>query len=125
MTGTLPGAGNLEEVTRRVGDDVDTAEVVILRESTKSSADVHVARLTDTGQLAVWWSAPLVVAGEVVTHQPRRSPLDADKDGRHPSALRGGVVNDPDEVDRIRARVEYGELPMWRRATTTPPEGWR
>lgn len=119
MTGTLPGAGNLEEVTRRVGDDVGTAEVVILRMSAGSSDP-----LVD-GQLDVRWTAPVVVAGEVVTHPPHRSPLAVDEHGQYPTVLRGGIVDDPGQVELIRSRVGYGELPLWRRAITATPQGWR
>lgn len=109
MTGTLPGAakrGGLQTVHTPV----------TLRTSAKSSsgavapmggADVQVARLTDAGQLDVRWTAPAVVDGEIVTHPPYRSPLDADEAGTFPTSLRGGVVTDPVVIEEIRRSIEH------------------
>ncbi len=58
-----------------------------------------------------------------------RSPLDRDAEGHYPTHLRseyvGGLVTDLAEIERIRARVEYGDLPLWKRLITRAPEGWR
>ncbi|MGD9530404.1 MAG: hypothetical protein AB7V44_26900 [Pseudonocardia sp.] len=36
----------------------------------------------------------------------------------------GGPVVDDRDIARIRARVQYGDLPWWRRLLTRRPEGW-
>lgn len=53
------------------------------------------------------WAPPCVVDGSIVTH-PYVSPLDRDETGVYPTALRGGVVTDPQEIRAIRRRVEAG-----------------
>lgn len=44
-----------------------------------------------------------------------RGPLDADSRGVYPTALRGGVVDDPAEIAAIASRVEAGRRRWWRR----------
>ena len=53
-------------------------------------------------------------------YPPFRGPLDADAAGIYPTALRGGVVTDPEEIAAIRRRVEAGvargaRRSAWRR----------
>jgi hypothetical protein len=70
-------------------------------------------------------AGPLIVDGQIVPG-PYRSPLDIDPDtGDYPTALRGGVITAPAEIQAIRRCVEYGALPWWRRAITRTPHGWR
>lgn len=55
-----------------------------------------------------------------------RSPLAAAPwEGDYPTMLRGGVVTDPAEVQRIGDRIAYARLPFWRRWITPKPAGWR
>lgn len=114
---TLPGSG-------KRGLDLLGSQDVILRTSAKSPADGTQIVRTPGGdqQLEVRWTAPAVVDGRIVVHPRHRSPLDADEHGRFPTALRGGVVDDPGEVEHIRARVDHAALPFWRRAITRNPE---
>lgn len=80
--------------------------------------------LDTPGHDLVPWTPPAVVDGEIVTHPPYRSPLDADEHGVYPTVLRGGIVTDPTDVGAIAARVAYGKVPWWRRLTTRTPVGW-
>lgn len=60
------------------------------------------------------WAPPRVIAGVVVAH-PRVGPLDADEEGRYPTALRGGVITDPAEIRAVRKRVQAGVAKHARR----------
>ncbi len=68
------------------------------------------------------WHRPTVVDGEVISTRALpswRGPLDADSRGVYPTALRGGVVNDPAQVAAIRQRIETAQRResqgWWRR----------
>jgi hypothetical protein len=53
---------------------------------------------------------------------PECSPLHPD--GGYAGALRWAGPFTAQDVEDIRARVEYGALPWWRRWVTRRPYGW-
>ncbi|MDN5929501.1 MAG: hypothetical protein L0I24_00285 [Pseudonocardia sp.] len=78
---------------------------------------------TDTDAVIITgpWPDPaaevVAVANESSSY---RSPLDCDSNGVYPTALRGGVVTDPDEIRAIRRSIEAHVEPgrfraAWRR----------
>lgn len=73
-----------------------------------SAGNVQVGQVAAADHLDGRWTVPTVVDGQIVTHPPYRSPLDADEHGQYPTVLRGGVVHDADEIEKIRARVDRG-----------------
>lgn len=101
-------------MTAEVGTQILGTPVTLRTSARSSTADVspigdtdmQVAQVAAADHLDVRWSAPTVVDGEIVVHEPYWSPLDADEHGQFPTVLRGGPVHDPGEVEQIRARVE-------------------
>lgn len=82
---------------------------------------LHIAGSVPTEkQLEARWQPPAVVEGHVISARALPcyvSPLDRDPvTGKYPTALRGGIVTDPAEVEAIRARVDWYSRPPWRRA---------
>lgn len=80
---------------------------------------VDLDALDRADKVLIPWRPPVVVDGEIVVHPAYVSPLDGQ------DVLHGGVVTDPAEIGRIRARVAHAELPALRRLVTRKPEGWR
>lgn len=80
---------------------------------------VDLDALDRADKVLIPWRPPVVVDGELVVHPAYVSPLDGQ------DVLHGGVVADPAEVARIRARVAYAELHPARRLVAPAPEGWR
>lgn len=78
-------------------------------------ADVRKVTLT-TGERVPWFRSPLDSEPGTEIYPTRLRPADG--------TVRGIVV-DPAEVERIRARFVYAGMPWWRRWLTRAPEGWR